>query len=115
MVYLPPPQLASASRPSYGEAYARILAAHRRSPNTAASSVIILVAPDVDALCASRMLADLLKQDDVMYRIIPVSGHAELEKTRDELTTYPDVSAAAGASCYFSKCWWRTAAHAHHV
>ena len=54
----------------------------------------MLVAPDVDALCASKMLADLFKQDDVMYRIIPVSGHAELEKTRDELTTYPDVSTA---------------------
>ena len=91
MVYLPPPQL-SGSRPSYAEAYSKILASHRRSPKTAASSVIILVAPDIDALCASKMLADLFKQDDVMYRIIPVSGHAELERIRDELTTYPDVS-----------------------
>ncbi|OSD08699.1 CDC45-like protein [Trametes coccinea BRFM310] len=91
MVYLPPPHLASASRPSYGEAYAKILAAHRRSPKTAASSVIMLVAPDVDALCASKMLADLFKQDDVMHRIIPVSGHAELERIRDELTTYSDL------------------------
>ena len=91
MVYLPPPHLASASRPSYAEAYANILAAHRRSPLTSASSVIMLVAPDVDALCAARMLADLLTQDDVMYRLIPVSGHAELEKQRDELATYADV------------------------
>ncbi len=92
MVWLPPPHLGSASRPSYGEAYAKILAAHRRSPRTAASSVIILVAPDVDALCASKMLADLFKQDDVMHKLIPVSGHAELERIRDELTTYADVS-----------------------
>lgn len=91
MVYLPPPQLASATRPSYGEAYANMLATHRRSPLTSASSVIILVAPDVDALCAARMLADLLKQDDVMYRIIPVAGHAQLEQLRDELATYSDV------------------------
>ncbi|KAI0647210.1 CDC45-like protein [Trametes meyenii] len=91
MVYLPPPHLASAARPSYGEAYAKVLAAHRRSPKTAASSVIMLVAPDVDALCASKMLADLFKQDDVMHRIIPVSGHAELERIRDELTTYSDL------------------------
>lgn len=93
MVYLPPPQLATPSQPSYAEAYSKILASHRRSPKTAASSVIILVAPDVDALCASKMLADLLKQDDVMHRIIPVSGHAELERIRDELTTYADVRA----------------------
>ena len=91
MVYLPPPHLASATRPSYGEAYANVLATHRRSPLTSAASVIILVAPDVDALCAARMLADLLKQDDVMYRIIPVAGHAQLETIRDELAKYSDV------------------------
>ena len=54
MVYLPPPHLASETRPSYGEAYAKILATHRRSPATSASSVIILVSPDVDALCAAH-------------------------------------------------------------
>ena len=113
MVYLPPPHLASASRPSYGEAYAKILAAHRRSPKTAASSVIILVAPDVDALCASKMLADLFKQDDVMHRIIPVSGHAELERIRDELTTYADVSNDVYLRC--SRSYARIASYPHHV
>ena len=91
MVYLPPPQLASSSRPSYSDAYNNILAAHRRSPLTSASSVILLVAPDVDALCAAKMLAELLKQDDVMHRTIPVSGVAELESMKDELATYNEV------------------------
>ncbi|KAJ7632171.1 CDC45-like protein [Roridomyces roridus] len=91
MVYLPPPQLASSSRLSYSDAYANILKAHRQSPLTSAASVIILVAPDVDALCAARMLADLFKQDDVMYRIIPVSGVAELERVRDELITVSEL------------------------
>ncbi|KAF9218521.1 CDC45-like protein [Gyrodon lividus] len=91
MVYLPPPQLASASRPSYGEAYSNILAVHRRSPLTSASSVILLVAPDVDALCAANMLAELLQQDDVMHRIIPVSGIAELESMRVELAAYTEL------------------------
>ncbi|KAI0807423.1 CDC45-like protein [Fomes fomentarius] len=91
MVHLPPPHLAPTSGTSYAEAYAKILAAHRRSPKTAASSVIILVAPDVDALCASKMLVDIFKQDDVMHRTIPVSGHAELERIRDELTQYTDL------------------------
>ena len=31
------------------------------------------------------MLADLLSQDDVLYRMQPVSGYAELERLRDEL------------------------------
>ena len=91
MVYLPPPHLALPSRPSYAEIYADILKAHRRSPLTSASSVIILVAPDVDALCAARMLADLFKQDDVMHRVIPVSGIAELERMRNELMSYTEV------------------------
>ncbi|KAH7889833.1 CDC45 family [Phlebopus sp. FC_14] len=91
MVYLPPPHLASAARPSYGEAYTNILTVHRRSPLTSASSVILLVAPDVDALCAAKMLAELLKQDDVMHRIIPVSGVAELESMKDELATYTEL------------------------
>lgn len=91
MVYLPPPQFGSATRPSYAEAYNKILASHRRSPLTSASSVIILVAPDVDALCAAKMLAELFKQDDVMHRIMPIAGVAELEKTRDELVSYTEV------------------------
>ncbi|EGN96057.1 hypothetical protein SERLA73DRAFT_112122 [Serpula lacrymans var. lacrymans S7.3] len=91
MVYIPPPHLASASRPSYAEAYNDILVSHRRSPQTSASSVILLVAPDVDALCAAKMLADMLQQDDVMHRIIPVSGIAELERMRDELMSYAEL------------------------
>ena len=94
-MYLPPPHLANPSQASYGQAYASILTAHRRSPTTSASSVIILVAPDVDALCAARMLADLFKQDDVMHRIIPVSGMAALETQRNELMNYPEVNSTS--------------------
>lgn len=91
MGYIPPPHLATTTRPSYKDAYSRMLAAHRRSPLTSASSIIILVATDVDALCAARMLADLLKQDDVMHRIIPISGATEFEHYVQELAAYPDV------------------------
>lgn len=91
MVYLPPPQYETPARPGYEQAYQNILATHRRSPLSSASSLIMLVAPDVDALCASRMLADLLKQDDVMHRIIPVSGMNELERIRDEMVTNAEV------------------------
>lgn len=88
MVFLSPP---SPSRSSYGEAYTRILETHRRSPLTSASSVILLIAPDVDALCTAKMLAELLRQDDVMHRVIPVSGIAELENMKQELATYNEV------------------------
>jgi cell division control protein 45 len=72
--------------------YQKILSDHRRSPLCSAASVAMLVAPDVDALCAARMLATLLKQDDVEYRIIPVSGRIELEKVAEELRSSPEVS-----------------------
>ena len=51
----------------------------------------MLVAPDVDALCAARMLVDLFRQDDIMHRVIPVSGMNELERIRDDMVSNPDV------------------------
>lgn len=105
MVYLPPPHLETPARPGYERAYHDILATHRRAPRSAASSLIMLVAPDADALCAARMLADLLKQDDIMHRIIPVSGMNELERIRDDLVATAEVRAslrlAAGPSVPF--------------
>lgn len=56
------------------------------------ASVIVLVSPVVDALCAPKMLTDLFKQDFVMHRIILVSDHAELERVQDEIMTVVDVS-----------------------
>ena len=94
MVYLPPPHLETAARPGYERAYNGIVATHRRAAFSSAASLIILVAPDVDALCASRMLADLLKQDDIMHRVIPVAGLNELEQLRDELVTNAEVSSS---------------------
>lgn len=89
-MYIPPPQLAQGKR-TYTDAYNDILSAYRRSPQTSASSVILLVAPDVDSLCAARMLASLFKQDDVLYRIIPISSVRELQIVKDELGTYAEV------------------------
>lgn len=98
MVNLLPPQLAGNDR-SYLQAYNGILSAHRRSPLTSASSVIMLVAPDVDALCAARMLAMLFKQDDVGYRIIPVSETEQVADIVDDLVNFSDV-----CNLFFVRC-----------
>jgi cell division control protein 45 len=90
MVCLPPPHIAGNSR-SYLEAYNEIIAAHRRSPLASASSVIMLVGPNVDALSAARMLASLFKQDDVVYRIIPVSGMEYTNRLVQRLRGNKDV------------------------
>jgi cell division control protein 45 len=119
MVYISPPHLASSLRPSYAQTYNAILAAHRRSPLTAAASVIVLVAPDLDALCAARMLADLFKQDDVMHRIIPVCGMTEMEDMRDELVNYHDVRTPLAhrvcLCCYMSDSLYNAAAYSDHA
>lgn len=90
MVYIPHPSLAG-DRSSYLEAYNSILKAHRRAPLASASSVNILVAPNVDSLCAARMLATLFKQDDIAYRIVPLSGPNEFQDFAQELKKNPDV------------------------
>ncbi|KAJ8496426.1 hypothetical protein ONZ45_g12452 [Pleurotus djamor] len=77
--------------PSYADAYQSILSSYRQSPLTSASSIVMLVATDVDALCAARMLADLFKQDDLSYSTIPVSGMNEFNKQVDELREYAEL------------------------
>lgn len=91
MVYITPPIQTAPGKTSYGDAYNNILAAHRRSPLTSASSVVMLVSPDVDALCASKMLARLFKQDDVIYTIIPVAGVEDFTRVREELRENNEV------------------------
>jgi cell division control protein 45 len=81
----------SAEKKTYDGAYRSILAARRRRPASRPASVVLLVSPDVDALCAARMLSSLFKQDDVPYRIIPVSGYPGLEEIRNELRRHDEV------------------------
>lgn len=81
----------SAERKTYDGAYLSILAARRRRSASRTASVVLLVSPDVDALCAARMLSSLFKHDDVPYRIIPVSGYPALEDVRAELRRRDEV------------------------
>jgi hypothetical protein len=93
MVYILPPQLAGdADNPSYLQAYNSIVSVHRNYPLASSSSVIMLVAPDVDALCAARMLATLFKQDDVGCRILPIRGKDPIVTiVKEQLLHFPDV------------------------
>ena len=40
-------------------------------------SVVLFVAADVDALCTCRMITSLLKEDNVVFKVCPVSGYTE--------------------------------------
>ncbi|GAA5934623.1 hypothetical protein JCM3775_002007 [Rhodotorula graminis] len=69
----------------YAYAYQQIVA---RARGQAACSTFLLVAPDVDALCAARLLSALLKTDDVPHQTVPVGSWAQLadeaQQLRDE-------------------------------
>jgi len=49
------------------------------------TSVVILCSYDVDSLCATQILTGLLKNEGIIYKIIPVSGYSDLNKQIDKL------------------------------
>ncbi|OTA90311.1 hypothetical protein M434DRAFT_398096 [Hypoxylon sp. CO27-5] len=49
--------------------------------------VLVLVALDPDALCACRILTQLLKHDYIPHKIQPVSGYGDLERVGQELVS----------------------------
>ncbi|GAA6003647.1 hypothetical protein JCM10207_003526 [Rhodosporidiobolus poonsookiae] len=59
----------------YPQAYHHILARARGSP---ACTTFLFVSPDVDGLCAARLLSNLLKTDDVAHQTIPVGSWSDL-------------------------------------
>lgn len=60
---------------------------------------MIIVAPDVDALCAARMLETLLRQDNITYRIRPVAGLTAFVDVKNELLDCHDVSKSTHPFC----------------
>ncbi|GAC77303.1 CDC45 (cell division cycle 45)-like protein [Moesziomyces antarcticus T-34] len=79
-VHIDPDRIPSTSKHDYASAYARIRSA-ARSAGSGVSSVLVLSSPDVDAVCATRMLASLFLQDDIPHRIVPVDGYRSLTNT----------------------------------
>lgn len=74
-------------RDRFADAYAEILSASLSGawagPSTSSrstASVLLLVAPDVDAICACRGLVKLLTDDRVGFTVRPVSGWADLAR-----------------------------------
>jgi len=75
----------------YDVAYNQIVSRARRAISlnqanggSSAATVLILVSPDVDALCACKILISLLNDDCVGYKVVPVSGWQELSRINSE-------------------------------
>ncbi|KAF2642512.1 CDC45-like protein [Massarina eburnea CBS 473.64] len=53
--------------------------------HAAASPILLLVGLEPDALCACRILTEMLKRDYIPHKIQPVSGFVDLYKAADDL------------------------------
>jgi len=71
----------------YRSAYDLIL---ERTRGRSSCSTYLLVAPEVDSLCAARLLSSLFKTDDVQHLTIPVGSWAELDVEARKLRELPD-------------------------
>lgn len=83
-----PSSSSSSSKHDYASAYHRIRSA-ARAAGPGVSSVLILASPDVDSVCATRILTSLLLQDDIPHRIVPVEGYRSLLDTLS--TVFPPL------------------------
>lgn len=88
---LAPPDTSNPHNQSYGSAYKEIVNLSRKRQSSA-NAVVILAAPDVDALCGVRILVDMLKIDGILHNVRVVSGYAELENVRSEIVEDSEVS-----------------------
>lgn len=74
---------------SFPRAYREILNSARSSGSTAGGGgqvgVLVLVAPDTDALCACRILSGLLRHDQIGHNVVPVAGWSELARVNREM------------------------------
>ena len=81
----------------YPAAYRSIINTSRGS-GQAVATTFILVKPDVDALCAAKLLHDLLKADYVNNTIIPVRDWDEVDIVKERLVEEEVSPSAGGAS-----------------
>ncbi|QRW14540.1 PAB-dependent poly(A)-specific ribonuclease subunit PAN2 [Ceratobasidium sp. AG-Ba] len=89
MVVVVPPS--GRAQRTYATEYKSIVGRYVRSPAKSASSIVIISAPDVDALCATRILTSMFRNEGVLHRVTPISGYPDLTEYREELLKSPEL------------------------
>lgn len=73
-------------------------------------ATMIFVANNCDALCACKILTDLLKQSSIQYTCVPVFSYTEIEKNLKEDELSSDVKSLiflnCGAKLDFTQYWF---------
>lgn len=60
-------------------------------------TVLILVAPQADAICAARILMRLLESSGVSFKLVPVGGYAEVKNQCQDAGPSVRVGTGKGA------------------
>ncbi|KAI7852391.1 CDC45 family [Circinella umbellata] len=61
---------------------------------------VLFVASDVDAICACKIFQSILKADLIQHKLVPVSGHQDLEKaSKDIVADDPDLRTIIMLNC----------------
>ena len=65
-----------------------------------ACTVLILVAPDCDAVCACHILTRLLRDDNIPFKVTPVSGYGDVAAaTSDASDEYSETRSVIMLNC----------------
>lgn len=91
MVYLPKHRHEQAYQ-SICSTARQALSQSQQAASSSAVTVLIIVAADPDALCACKILTNLLSVDTIGYRTVPVSGWKDLAAIhRDQVAANEDL------------------------
>lgn len=70
--------------------------------------MLLLAYPDVDSLCACKILQALFKADDIQHTVVPVSGKADLQAAftshADQVRGEEIAAESCGITCSTSLC-----------
>ncbi|KAI9658096.1 MAG: hypothetical protein M1821_002756 [Bathelium mastoideum] len=88
-------------RPLIAHLYASLLRTH----HALAAPVLLLVALDPDALCAARILTQLLKRDYIPHKIQAIAGYTDLQRAGVELVRpMRTIDGGVGGVCVCLGC-----------
>ncbi|ORZ31006.1 CDC45 family [Catenaria anguillulae PL171] len=69
------------------------------SQSAGAQTVMLLVPPELDAVCACKLLVSQLRIDYIAHRILPVSSYSDIRQACHDLPNLPDVSSIILINC----------------
>ena len=61
--------------------------------------VVIYTGYDLDGICATKIIASILKTDGIQYKIVPVMGYDDLRRRFEDLQDAPKIGSIILINC----------------